>query len=196
MDFYHGSVVKGLSVLRPFDSGRNDINEPCVYLTLNKQLALFYIWDLNRFPAKIPLLEVRKDGALVFQEMWSGALEYLYKGLRGYIYHCIGSYELIPSIGLNYSRGISKNNVAIKDAEFIEDVYERIIEYGKYGLFICEKYEELPQDKHDSIRGWVMRWIKSSNCISDKDSFLSKFYQDRYPTYWEEAEMLYKNNLL
>jgi hypothetical protein len=194
MDFYHGSVVKELTVLKPFDSGRNNINEPCVYLTLNKQMALHYIWDVNRFPAKIPLLDVRKDGVLVFQEMWSGALEYLYKGLSGCIYHCIGSYELITSNGV-HSRAISKNEVEIKDYEFIGDVYEQIIEYEKYGLYIVEKYEELPQYKHDAIRGWVMRWIKSTNCIRDKDSFYSKFYQDRYPTYWKEAEVLAEYNL-
>jgi|TergutMp193P3_1026864.scaffolds.fasta_scaffold67659_2 hypothetical protein len=195
MDFYHGSVKKGLTVLKPFAQKNTDIKEPCVFLTLNKQLALFYIWDLNRFPFKVPLLDVRKDGVIVFQEMCSGALEYLYKGLSGYIYHCIGSYELNPSFSIN-SVALSKNEVEIKDCEFIEDVYERIIEYGKYGLFINEKYEELPQYKHDIIRGWVMRWIKAENCIKDKDSFLSKFYQDRYPTYWKEAEILDRNNLL
>jgi len=195
MDFYHGSVKEGLTVLKPFDSRRSDLKEPCVFLTLNKQLALFYIWDLNRFPAKVPLLDVRKDGVIVFQEMFSGALEYLYKGLSGYIYHCIGSYELNSSIGIN-SVALSKNDVEIKDHEFIEDVYERIIEYGKYGLFINEKYEELPPFKHDSIRGWVMRWIKSNNCIRDKDSFLSRFYRDKYPMYWKEAEILDRNSLL
>jgi hypothetical protein len=195
MDFYHGSVKKGLTVLKPFPQVRSDIKDPCVFLTLNKQLALFYIWDLNRFPAKVPLLDVRKDRVIVFQEMCRGALEYLYKGLSGYIYHCIGSYKLNSSFSIK-SVVLSKNDVEIKDCEFIEDVYERIIEYSKYGLFINEKYEELPQYKHDIIRGWVLRWIKAENCIRNKDSFLSKFYQDRYPTYWKEAEILDRNNLL
>jgi hypothetical protein len=195
MDFYHGSVKKGLTVLKPFDSRPRDIKEPCVFLTLNKQLALYYIWDLNRFPAKVPLLDIKKDGVIVFQEMCSGALEYLYKGLSGYIYHCVGSYELSSLIGIN-SIALSKNNVEIQDYEFIEDVYERIIEYGKYGLFIIEKYEELPQYKHDIIRGWVMRWITANNCVKNRDSFLSKFYQDRYPIYWKEAEILDRNDSL
>jgi hypothetical protein len=195
MDFYHGSVKEGLTVLKPFDTRRTDSKDPCVFLTLNKQLALFYIWDLNRFPAKVPLLEVRDDGVIVFQEMCSGALEYLYKGLSGYIYHCVGSYELNPTFAIK-SVALSKNEVEVKDCEFIEDVYERIIEYGKYGLFILEKYEELPPFKHDGIRGWVMRWIKSGNCLSNKDSFLSQFYQEKYPVYWKEAEALDKNGLL
>ena len=195
MDFYHGSVKEGLTILKPFEQVHSDLKEPCVFLTLNKQLALFYIWDLNRFPAKVPMLDISKDGVITFQEMFSGALEYFYKGLSGYIYHCIGSYELNPSFKIK-SVALSKNDVEINDYEFIDDAYERIIEYEKYGLFINEKYENLPQYKHDSIRGWVMRWIKANNCIKDKDSFLSKFYQDRYPKYWKEAEVLDKNNLL
>jgi hypothetical protein len=194
MDFYHGSVKEGLTVLKPFPQ-KNSYKEPCVFLTLNKQLALFYIWDLNRFPFKVPLLEVREDRVIIFQEMCSGALEYLYKGLSGYIYHCVGSYELDPSFHLK-SVALPKNVVEIKDCEFVDDVYERIIEYEKYGLFINEKYEELPQYKHDIIRRWVMNWIAGNNLLRDKDSFLSKFYQDRYPIYWKEAEVLDKNNLL
>jgi len=61
---------------------------------------------------------------------------------------------------------------------------------------INEKYEELPQYKHDIVCRWVMNWISGNNLLKDKDSFLSKFYQDRYPVYWKEAEILDKNNLL
>jgi len=195
MDFYHGSVKKGLTVLKPFPQENSDFKEPCVFLTLNKQLALFYIWDLNRFPAKIPMVDIREDGVIVFQEMFSGALEYLYEGLSGYIYHCVGSYELNPSFSIK-SVALSKDEVEIKDCEFIEDVYERIIEYEKYSLFINEKYEELSTDKKDAIRGWVMRWIKSNNCLIDRDLFLSRFFQERYPAYWQEAELLDGNGLL
>jgi hypothetical protein len=194
MDFYHGTVKEGLTVLKPFKQKNGFLEEPCVFLTLIKQLAFFYIWDLSRFPAKVPLLEIRKDGVIVFQEMCSGALEFLYKGLSGYIYHCVGSYELEPTFRIK-SVALSKNEVKVKDCEFIEDAYERIIEYGKYGLFINEKYEDLPQYKHDIIRGWVMRWIKSDNCMENKDSLLSRFYQDKYPAYWKEAEILDRHNL-
>ena len=194
MDFYHGSVKEGLTVLKPFPQKHSD-REPCVFLTLNKQVALFYIWDSNRFTAKIPTFEVRKNGVIVFQEMWGGALKYLYKGLSGYIYRCVGSYELDPTFRIN-SVALPKNEVEIKDCEFIEDVYDRIVEYEKYGLFICEKYEELSQNKHDGIRRWVMNWIEGNNLLRDKDSFLSKFFQDRYPKYWKEAEVMDKNNLL
>jgi len=100
MDFYHGTTVGGLTELKPFNSQRSNLNESCVYLTNNKQLALHYIWDLSRCPMKSPMLDIRKDGTLVFQEMFSGALEFFYKGLSGYIYHCVGDYETSDEIGV------------------------------------------------------------------------------------------------
>jgi hypothetical protein len=195
MDFYHGSVQKGLSVLKPFASEHNNLQEPCVYLTTNKQLALHYIWDVNRLPIKMPMLDIRKDGVLVFQEMFSGALKYFYNGLSGYVYHCTGTYELNSSIGVS-SCAISKDDVEIKDSEFIADVYERIIEYGKYGTFIYEKFEDLPRYRHDIIRGHIMRLIKENNCLDNQNSPFSKLCIEKYPKYWKEAEVLEKNNLL
>ena len=87
MDYYHGTTMAGLTELRLFTSAINNLKDPLVYLTTSKQLALHYIWDTKRRPVKSPMLDIRKDGILVFQEMFSNALEYLYKGLSGYIYH-------------------------------------------------------------------------------------------------------------
>ena len=39
MEYFHGTVVKGLSVLKPNASPFSNLKEPVVYLTTNKQLA-------------------------------------------------------------------------------------------------------------------------------------------------------------
>jgi len=62
-------------------------------MTSSKQLAAHYIWPTEKYEIKSPMLDIRPDGTLVFQEMFSGALEYFYKGLSGWIYHCEGDYE-------------------------------------------------------------------------------------------------------
>lgn len=80
MTFYHGSVASGLTELRPQTSWYSNLKEPTVYLTTSRQLALHYIWDLERIGVKCPMLDIREDGTLVFQEMFSGALEYFYRG--------------------------------------------------------------------------------------------------------------------
>lgn len=193
MDFYHGSIVGGLKELKPFANEGSNLKEPLVYLTTSKQLALHYILDGKNRPPKTPMLKIREDGVLVFQEMFSGALEYLYKGLSGYIYHSVGNYELNKDANIR-TCATSSVPVPVKDCEYIEDVYKRIMEYQKYGMFIYEKYEELPRWRHDIIRGWVMIWLK--DIINNPQHPEYKLMQERYPKYWKEAEVLNKYGLL
>lgn len=195
MDFYHGTAVRGLTELQPFASPYANLKEPCVYLTTSKQLALHYIWNTDKYPIKSPMLNVRKDGILVFQEMFSGALEYFYKGLSGYIYHCVGDYKLNGDVGI-ITCATSNKSVPISDFEYIDDVYEKIMSYEKQGAFIYEKYENLPQYRYDIIRGIIIRSIKRDDLFNNPSHPNYVFYQEKYPQYWREAEVLYSNNLL
>lgn len=194
MDFYHGTTIKGLTELRPIASQDSNLKKPCVYLTTSKQLALHYIWDKERCAVKSPMLNIKKD-VLIFQEMFSGALEYFYKGLSGYIYHCVGDYELNNDVGVN-TCATSDEPVPVTDFEYVDDVYEKICEYEKQGKFIYEKYESLPQYRYDIIRGIVIRGIKRDDLLNNSSHPMYKFTQDKYPKYWREAEVLYKNGLL
>lgn len=99
MDFYHGTIVGGLTKLNPFVG--DNLKEPCVYLTTSKQLATHYILDKKDRINSSPMLNIRDDGVLVFQEMFSGALECIYKGLSGYIYHCVGDYPFNSEAKVN-----------------------------------------------------------------------------------------------
>jgi len=193
MDFYHGSIVGGLTELVPFAKPDSNLKEPCVYLTTSKQLALHYILDGEGRPPRTPMLKIREDGVLVFQEMFSGALESLYKGLSGYIYHCVGNYDLNKEVKV-ITCATSSVPVPIKNYDYIEDVYEKIMEYEKYGMFIYEKYEELPRWRHNVIRGFAMIWIKDALTNPNHPEY--ELLQKRYPQYWKEGEVLFKNGLL
>jgi hypothetical protein len=195
MDFYHGTTVKGLTELHPFHSPYSIIKERLVYLTSNKQLALHYIWDSNRLATKMPMLDIRKDGTLVFQEMFSGALEYFYKGLSGYIYHCIGDYPINTDSGV-FTCATSSNPVPVTDFEFIEDVYESILQYAEKGTFIYERYEQLPQWHYDIIRGIIIRGIKRDNLLNNPTHPSYKFTKEKFSQYWKEAQVLYDNGIL
>ena len=70
MKFYHGSMIKGLKELRPHLPVGAHIQEPLVYLTSSRQLALHYIWDTERLGVKMPMIHIREDGVFVFQEMF------------------------------------------------------------------------------------------------------------------------------
>jgi len=141
------------------------------------------------------MLDIRKDGVLVFQEMYSNALEYLYKDLCGYVYHCVGEYDHDNDSGV-HTCAISKKPVPISSFEFIEDVYEEILSYEKQGKFIYERYENLPQWRHDIIRGIVIRGIKNGEWFHDKTAEKYLFYMAKWPQYVKEAEVLHQHGLL
>ena len=195
MDFYHGTTKAGLTELQPYASPYSNLSEPLVYLTTSKQLALHYIWNTEKLETKMPMLDIRKDGVLVFQEMFSGALEYFYKGLSGYIYHCVGDYPINDSTGV-FTCATSSSPVPIVDYEYIDDVYERIMQHQQQGTFIYEKYETLPQYRHDMIRGIIIRTMKRENVLNDPSHPGYRFYQEKFPQYWREAEVLDQHGLL
>lgn len=195
MDFYHGTTKHGLTELIPSASLYSNLKEPLVYLTASKQLALHYIWDTEKLATKMPMLDIRKDGVLVFQEMFSGALEYFYKGLSGYIYHCIGDYPSNTDTGV-LTCATSCSPVPINDYEYIEDVYSKIMQYEEQGTFIYEKYENLPQYRYDIIRGIIVRNIKKDDLINNAAHPNHCFYQEKFSKYWQEAVILQKHGLL
>ena len=133
------------------------------------------------------MLDIRKDGVLVFQEMFSNALEHLYKGLSGYVYHCTGEYEHENDSGV-HTCAISKEPVPVTGFDFIADVHSEILSYEEQGKFIYERYEKLPQWRHDIIRGHVQRAIKNGGRFDDKDSEKYRFYLAQWPQYMKEVE--------
>ena len=189
MDYFHGTIRKGLTELKPNASLFSNLKEPLVYLTTSRQLALHYIWDEERIGVKMPMLDIRKDGILVFQEMFSGALEYFYKGVSGYVYRCVGDYHLNSAVGV-HSCATSSTPVPVTDFEYIEDVYESIISYGDKDTFIYERYEDLPQWRIDVIRGHIIRFIKRYNLLNNMTHPSYRFIQEKFPQYWKEAQAL------
>ena len=194
MKYYHGSIVTGLTELIPQTAWYNNLPEPLVYLTTSRQLALHYIWDMGRIGVKMPMLDIRKDGTLVFQEMFSGALEYFYKGVSGCIYCCEGDLPINPDSRVP-TCATSATTIPITKCELIDDVYTHICSYAEKGTFIYERYEELPQWRKDVIRGHVMRFIKKNNLLDDPAHPSRNFIQEKFSQYWKEAAVLHKHDL-
>ena len=185
MDYYHGSIIPHLTELRPFEGKENNLKRPYVYLTTNPQLAIHYIRDKSRLWIS-PTLDVREDGVLVYQEMFSNALEYMYKGVSGYVYRVSGDYGIDTVPGVRFA-AVSDEPVPIIDSKFIPDVYDAILSFADDGKFIYEHYEDLPQWRHDKIREWVLKWIKDGDWISKPQEPMARFYQEKWPEYWLEA---------
>ena len=182
MDFYHGSAVGGLTELRPIASPDSNRPEPLVYLTTLKQLALHYITECR-------MLDIRADGTIVFQEMFSGALAHYYKGISGYIYTCRGDYAINPDSKVRFC-ATSALPVPVGECEFVEDVYERVMEYGRRGEFIYERYEDLPPWRYDFIQRIVYRQIARKALFYNPSHPEYAFYQAHYGQYLCDAEEL------
>jgi hypothetical protein len=134
MDYYHGSIMPHLTELRPFEGKENNLKRPCVYLTTNPQLAIHYIRDKSRLWIS-PTLDIREDGVLVYQEMFSNALEYMYKGVSGYVYRVSGDYGINTVPGVRFA-AVSDEPVPIIDSKFIPDVYDAIHSRMTANLFM------------------------------------------------------------
>lgn len=195
MTFYHGSATGGLTELKPFARPWSNLREPLVYMTSSRQLAAHYIWNTRQYPIKSPMLDIRPDGTLVFQEMFSGALAYFYKGLSGWIYRCDGEYESRHDAGV-HTTATSPDPVPVASAEFVEDVYEHILRYAEDGRFIYERFEDLRPYRHDIIRGIIYRSIKADDLFNNPGHPNHAFYPEKYPQYWAEAKALYDHGLL
>ena len=194
MTFYHGSSIGGLMELKPFVKPWSNLKQPLVYMTSSKQLAAHYIWNTEKYEIKSPMLDIRPDGTLVFQEMFSGALEYFYKGLSGWIYQCDRNYEYDSNAGV-LTTATSAEPVPVTVADYIEDVYVHIMSYAEQGKFIYERFEDLRPYRHDIIRGIIYRSILNDDLFNNPTHPNYKFIQDKYQKYWNEAKVLYENGL-
>ena len=192
---YHGTVIPGLKELRPFSSEFTSLPDPVVYLTTSKQLALHYIWDMKRIGVKMPMLKIQPDGVLIFQEMFSGALEYFYKGVSGYIYTCQGDFPMDSRVQIPFCTA-SDTTVPVTEYEYIEDVYAQIMRYQERGTFVYEKYESLPQWRIDIIRGTILRFIHRNQLLIKREHAASRFVMEKFPQYWKEAEILAAHGFL
>lgn len=195
MKLYYGSTVEGLKELCPHIPIGAHSPKPLVYLSPTRQLALHFIWDTQRLGVKMPMLDIRKDGTVVFQEMFSSALEYLYKGVSGYIYTCEADYQPGEDFLSQCSIAVD-TEITVTDCEYIDDVYKHILRYADQGKLIYEHYEDLPQWRLDLIRGQVLRRIKRYDLINDAAHPSRNFIRDNFPQYWAEAKVLSKYSLL
>lgn len=196
MKYYHGSTTAGLTQLQPHLPAGAHLQTPRVYLTPTRQLTLHYIWDAPRLgDIKMPMLDIRKDGTIVFQEMFSGALEYLYGGVSGYIYLCEvdSSGDSVPCAPSSIS--ISET-VPISTCEYIDNVYHHIMQYEAQGKLIYERYEDLPQWRIDLIRCQILRLIKRYDLLENSTHPSCTFVREKFPRYWEEASVLHAHQLL
>ena len=158
MDYYHGSIIPHLTELHPFEGKENNLKKPCVYLTTNPQLAIHYIRDKSRLWIS-PTLDVREDGVLVYQEMFSNALEYMYKGVSGYVYRVSGDYGINTVPGVRFA-AVSDEPVPIIDGATIKSSNVSELEQNEVLAIVGVTVHTLPKGYGYDINNKEVKRLK------------------------------------
>ena len=180
---YHGTVVGGLHTLEPFFNPLGDLKYPVIYLSTNKTLSLFYIWNVWNGKYKWMTFGFRDD-ILVYNESFKNGLFEFYNGVKGYIYTCDDNFE-IDENSTKYAV-ISRKSVKIQDIDCVENAYERILQYENEGQVIINRYENLSGEQKSKDRNMVLTLIKRLDLLKGEHP-MSKFVSEKFPEYWNEA---------
>ena len=182
---YHGTVVEGLTELKPFANPHSNLKYPCVYLSTNKALASIYIW---KHAYKWMTFEIAQDGMPVYTESFAGALHEFYGGVRGCIYTCEGNFEIDENTTIKHAV-VCKTAVAVQAADVVENAYERILHYEKEGLLVINHFENLTDEHKRKNRNMVLGAIKRLELLKGEYP-LSAFVAAKFPQLWQEASTL------
>ena len=179
---YHGTVMQGLTNLNPFAGPHANLKYPCVYLSTNKALAAIYVWK-NAY--KWMTFEMAESGIPVYNESFSGAWFEFYGDVMGCIYTCEADFEMSEGTRIKHAV-ISRTPVAVKEVDFIENAYERILSCEKDGLMVINRYENLTNEQKDKNKNMVMGAIKGLDLLKG-EHVLSGFVAEKFPGIWQEA---------
>ena len=179
---YHGTVVGGLDVLKPFANPHSNLSYPCVYLSTCKALAAIYIW---KHPFKWMTFEIPEDGIPLYNESFQGGLAYFYGGVKGYIYTCRGNFQTDEKTTIRHAV-ISREPVQVNEVEVVEDAYDHILRCEREGLLRIQHYESLSEEQKQRDRNMVLSTIRRLDLLEGEHP-LSPFVSRTFPELWEEA---------
>jgi len=173
---YHGTVVEGLSVLKPFANPYSNLDCACVYMTSYKPLAALYIWNKHYRWMNYGFAD---DGLPLYTESFPSALKEFYGGVSGCIYACEGNFEYNPDVKIKIAV-VSQNEVPIREIDVVENCYDRIIEYENKGLIHIRRFGELTDAERDSERRMILSTIKRENLTSNDNHPMAAFVREKF----------------
>jgi len=182
MRAYHGTTVLDIKTLKPMQRPYSNLEEPCVYLTLNKALAALYIWDK---PYMFMTFRFSEDGTPIYYETFPDALRFFYDGVKGCIHTCEGDFDYEDKVGIRPAV-ISKRPVDSIHCEKVDNAYHKLIELEKEGSLIIERYETRSGDDYAGDREMVLSAIKRMNLLKEEHP-MAPFVKETFQACWKEA---------
>ena len=182
--YYHGSPIGGIEVLRPnettFKKFRKD-GEAHVFLSSNKAHATLYAAKCYNYHYGFD----KDTGLPKYFEPYEGCVKDYYAGKSGYLYTLEERESIVPLEGIKYAFH-TKESVRVKSVEFIQDVYEKLLEYEENGEIIIVQYKDLPERLREKNHKWITELLEEEEIFSSSEEY-PNYLKTRFPEAWKEV---------
>ena len=182
---YHGTIYSGLTELEA-RSKLHNTDQQVVYLTDNIPYALLYIWDENHNGcSEKHVTGWVHNGVAYYEEQFPDQLKTFYKGVSGYLYAIKkdARFQMLENReGIHYSF----QNAVIDKTEYIQDIYEELIQYEKLGKFKVLYYNEQTKQRQEELVHLLSTYILDNDFFRSDDT-KSTFMKKYFSKAWEQA---------
>lgn len=182
MYLYHGSHIGKIEKLIANSKQHNGKEEKIVYLTSNYAYALFYIWDsIKNHRTKKYITAYIKDGIVYYEEQFPNQFYEFYNNARGYVYYVEKQDEFLN--GSEESFYISNNDVDVIKYDYIDNVYEKILEYVDNGLVKILYFDEQSEERQNFLTEMIVQVILKKQLIgsnTENEFFFKKYFVEAY----------------
>lgn len=111
------------------------------------------------------------------EEYYPNAIKETYVGKSGYTYTCKEPKEYTNPTNI-YCAVVTKEEV---DVEYIEDVYQKILEYEKEGILEIKRYGDTSREYIKRIEGYLIDDIEKYNLRNSLDNNYAIFLKAKFP---------------
>ena len=178
MKLYHGSNIGNIDVLNPVLSNRG---KPYVYLTDNKVLATLYAHNPIERPGGFFTYRFDKEGRLHYDEYFDNQLEVMYGRIGGYIYTIDRNEEELSKLEKMSWVYISEGEVKPDMVEYVEDIYQAMLQYEKNGDIIVHRYCDMDEATKEKWLNVVRRDIEDKELQERPESSYARFLHKHFP---------------
>ncbi len=185
---YHGTVTPNIKTLNAVSSSHEDREQKIVYLTENPAYALLYIWDsVKNLKTGKHVTAWIKDGIVYYEEQFPDQLKVFYDGVSGYLYRVEKDTSFCP-VQNRESMWYSTENAIVERAEYIEKVYDELLEYQKAGKLKIIPFEEVEKSRIDDLYSRMADSVSERRLVEAPNEPDALFYQKYFPRVWERAK--------
>lgn len=182
MYLYHGSYVGKIKKLKANSKQHNGKEEKVVYLTSNYAYSLFYIWDpiKNHRTNKYVTVYI-KDGIVYYEEQFPNQFYQFYNNVKGYVYYREMHDEFLN--GSEESFYISNYDIDVIKFDYIDNVYENILEYVDKGLVKILYFNEQSKERQNQLVEMIVQSILKKQLIgsnTENELFLKRYFTEAY----------------